>query len=116
MHIVPCMLHCFMGVMRKLCDLLISDLSTTNQDGVILSLFRSFNIKLSSDPKKAKETLSERWENSRFRRPEWITILDNINKLLELLPIEKRVKVSIVFRSFGLCQTHHQNPAPEGMG
>jgi hypothetical protein len=82
-----------MGVMRKLTGLLMNDLSSAEKQEQVVLEFRKLKIRL-AEPKTHKDTLWERWENSRFGRPEWIKIFDNIDKLLALLLCDLKEEVS----------------------
>jgi hypothetical protein len=92
------MLHCFMGVMRKLVGLMMNDLSSMKKAIETESVLKGMHIKIPEA--EGKQTLWERWDKARFGRPEWITILDNVDKLVELLTGTTKTKVCIAFDLF----------------
>jgi hypothetical protein len=80
-----------MGVMRKLTGLLIEDLSIEEKEEETLAVLKRANVKVAPpEADKPNQTLVERWDQSRFGRPEWIRILDNIDQLIEILPEYRR--------------------------
>jgi hypothetical protein len=75
-----------MAVMRKLTELLVMDIAigiSEEKAERFEGFLSDIRIKILPSKKERSKDLNERWENSRFGRPEWITILDNIDRFIE---------------------------------
>lgn len=90
------MLHCFMAVTRKLSQWLIEDLSVAGKGVEVEAILKDLGFNLYEPDEKEKLTLAEKWENSRFGRPEWIHFVDNVSQLLCRLPTEKMRTVRLL--------------------
>lgn len=87
-HIVPCMLHCFMAVMRKLLELLIEEAHHRPElQAALEDVFDSLHLRL--PPKKAKggkiRSLLLRVQKARFGRPDFLRILNARQRFLDCI-------------------------------
>lgn len=88
-HIVPCMLHCFMGIMRKLLELLVEEVFHRRRlQQRFEEIFTSLHLKLPKQEKKKARTLVERVKKARFGRPDFLRILENRKLFLDCLAEE----------------------------
>ncbi|KAL6070879.1 unconventional myosin-VIIb-like [Balamuthia mandrillaris] len=78
-HIIPCMLHCFMGVMHKLLELLMEQAPNDSPlaEG-FEKCFETLKMKLPKETKKKKKvkTLEQRVKKARFGRSDYLRILE----------------------------------------
>jgi len=87
-HIVPCMLHCFMAIMRKLLELLVEEVYHRPElQAKFEAAFTEVKLKLPKQEKKGKgvRTLVERVKKARFGRPDFLRILENRQLFLDCL-------------------------------
>ncbi|KAL6069211.1 hypothetical protein QOT17_007748 [Balamuthia mandrillaris] len=89
-HIIPCMLHCLMGITNKLFELLVEETyENKNMAAKYLLILEEINIKLipetSSGKTKKKRTLLERVEKSCFGRPQHQAIIEHHQRFLMVL-------------------------------
>ncbi|KAL6045515.1 hypothetical protein QOT17_022743 [Balamuthia mandrillaris] len=89
-HVIPCQLHCFMGVMRKLVEQLAEYTHGKKKLGKeVEKCFVAAKITLPKRNDKMK-TLEQRVAKARFGRPDYIRILEN--QALFLKAVEKRAR------------------------
>ncbi|KAL6078437.1 hypothetical protein QOT17_001609 [Balamuthia mandrillaris] len=89
-HVIPCQLHCFMGVMRKLVEQLAE--YTHGKKKLCKEVEKCFVAAKITLPKRndKMKTLKQRVAKARFGRPDYICILEN--QALFLKAVEKRAR------------------------
>lgn len=87
-HIIPCMLHCLMGVTRKLFELLAAEAhNNPTVEEEFLAILASLKISLihSTSSEGKKRTFSDRVKGSRLGRPEQLRIIENHQQFIAVL-------------------------------
>lgn len=71
------------------------DLAKANKTAEVRAILQELKLHVYT-PKEGKENLSfvEQWLKSRWARPEWIKILRNRGRLIDLLPEGRKAQVS----------------------
>lgn len=120
-HIVPCMLHCFMAIMRKLLELLIEEAAHRPKlQQAFEDVFLMLNMKLPKPEKKGKtRTLIERVKGARFGRPDFLRILEHRQDFLNCLASaaktealkEKWTMTSTLWEQFAMLTSLATEPA-----
>lgn len=110
-HIIPCNLHCGMGIIRKLLALLVSLIGGKNQqiDSKIEAVFAEIKLTLFKPKEGEQMAMDKRVKKSKFNRPELLRILKNKEKFLQVLldsagdnreMIDFATRVQLVWESF----------------